>query len=95
MSSFFRFFFKPTTGPASIILIRLAVGMVFSGQLTLRISEEYGPGAHPFRALCERVGDHKSRPVIKKEVQMRTPNSIFRLFDTRLAPGGQVGCMER
>jgi len=36
MSSFFRFFFKPTTGPASIILIRLAVGMVFFTQGILK-----------------------------------------------------------
>ena len=36
MNSFFRFFFKPTTGPASIILIRLAVGMIFFTQGILK-----------------------------------------------------------
>jgi len=30
MNSLFRFFLRPTTGPASIVLIRLAVGMIFS-----------------------------------------------------------------
>jgi putative oxidoreductase len=36
MNSFFRFFFKATTGPASIILIRLAVGMIFFTQGILK-----------------------------------------------------------
>ncbi len=36
MNSVFRFFFKPTTGPASIVLIRLAVGMIFFAQGILK-----------------------------------------------------------
>jgi putative oxidoreductase len=36
MTSIFRFFFKPTTGPASIILIRLAVGLIFFTQGILK-----------------------------------------------------------
>lgn len=36
MNSVFRFFFKPTTGPASIVLIRLAVGMIFFTQGILK-----------------------------------------------------------
>jgi putative oxidoreductase len=36
MNSFFRFFSNPTAGPASIILIRLAVGMIFFTQGILK-----------------------------------------------------------
>jgi putative oxidoreductase len=36
MNSLFRFFFKPTVGPASIILIRLAVGTIFFTQGILK-----------------------------------------------------------
>jgi putative oxidoreductase len=36
MNSAFLFFFKPTTRPASIVLIRLAVGMIFSTQGILK-----------------------------------------------------------
>jgi putative oxidoreductase len=36
MNSFLRFFFKPTTGPASVILIRLAAGMIFFSQGILK-----------------------------------------------------------
>jgi uncharacterized membrane protein YphA (DoxX/SURF4 family) len=36
MTSFFRFFFKPTAGPASILLIRLAVGLIFFTQGILK-----------------------------------------------------------
>ena len=31
-----RFFFRPTQGPATILLIRLAVGLIFSTQGTLK-----------------------------------------------------------
>jgi putative oxidoreductase len=36
MNSFLRFFFKPTTGPASVILIRLAAGIIFFSQGILK-----------------------------------------------------------
>ncbi len=36
MNSPFRFFFGPTTGPASIVLIRLAVGLIFFTQGILK-----------------------------------------------------------
>jgi|SRR5271155_3018363 putative oxidoreductase len=36
MNSLFRFIFKPTTGPASIVLIRLAVAMIFFTQGILK-----------------------------------------------------------
>ena len=36
MNSAFRFFFKPTQGPASILLIRFAVGLIFSTQGILK-----------------------------------------------------------
>jgi putative oxidoreductase len=36
MNSFFRFLFKPTAGPASIVLIRLAVGTIFFTQGILK-----------------------------------------------------------
>ena len=36
MNSLFWFFFKPTTGPVSIVLIRLAVGMIFFTQGILK-----------------------------------------------------------
>lgn len=36
MNSLFRFFFSPARGPASILLIRLAVGLIFFSQGTLK-----------------------------------------------------------
>ncbi len=36
MNSLFRFFFKPTAGAASIVLIRLAVGTIFFAQGILK-----------------------------------------------------------
>jgi putative oxidoreductase len=36
MTSIFRFFFKPTVGPASIMLIRVAVGLIFFTQGILK-----------------------------------------------------------
>jgi len=36
MNSFLRFFFKPSQGPASIFLIRLAVGLIFFSQGVLK-----------------------------------------------------------
>jgi putative oxidoreductase len=36
MNSAFRFYFKPTTGPGSIVLIRLAVGTIFFTQGILK-----------------------------------------------------------
>ena len=36
MSSVFRFFFRATTGPASVIFIRLAVGLIFFTQGILK-----------------------------------------------------------
>jgi putative oxidoreductase len=36
MNSFFRFFFRPTVGPASVVLIRLAVGLIFFTQGILK-----------------------------------------------------------
>lgn len=36
MTSLFRFFFRPTTGPASIMLIRLAAGLIFFTQGILK-----------------------------------------------------------
>jgi len=39
MNSLFRFFFKPTTGPGSIVLVRLAVGMIFFTQGILKFVE--------------------------------------------------------
>lgn len=36
MSSLLRFFFKPSQGPASILLIRLAVGLIFLTQGILK-----------------------------------------------------------
>src|ERR1700729_3428371 len=36
MNSFFRFFSNPTAGPASIVLIRLAVGIIFFTQGILK-----------------------------------------------------------
>jgi putative oxidoreductase len=36
MNSLFRFFFRPTAGPASIALIRLAAGLIFFTQGILK-----------------------------------------------------------
>jgi putative oxidoreductase len=36
MNSLFRFFFRPTVGPANIVLIRLAVGLIFCTQGILK-----------------------------------------------------------
>lgn len=36
MSSLFRFFFRPPQGPASILFVRLAVGLVFTTQGILK-----------------------------------------------------------
>lgn len=36
MNSLFRFFFRPTVGPASVVLIRLAVGLIFFTQGILK-----------------------------------------------------------
>ncbi|MGB9434720.1 MAG: DoxX family protein, partial [Candidatus Acidiferrum sp.] len=39
MSSLFRFFFQPAPGPASIFLIRLAVGLIFFSQGILKFTD--------------------------------------------------------
>lgn len=39
MNSFFRFVFKPSQGPASIFLIRLAVGLIFVTQGILKYTD--------------------------------------------------------
>ncbi len=39
MASIIRFFFKPTRGPASIVLIRLAVGLIFFSQGILKYTD--------------------------------------------------------
>jgi putative oxidoreductase len=39
MNSLFRFFFKPVPGPASIFLIRLAVGVIFFSQGILKFTD--------------------------------------------------------
>jgi uncharacterized membrane protein YphA (DoxX/SURF4 family) len=36
MNSLFRFFIGPTTGPAAVVLIRLAVGLIFFTQGILK-----------------------------------------------------------
>jgi hypothetical protein len=38
MSSVFRFFFSPSTGPGGILLIRVAVGLIFLTQGFLKFS---------------------------------------------------------
>jgi len=38
MNSLFRFFFRPTPGPASIFLVRLAVGLIFFSQGILKFT---------------------------------------------------------
>jgi uncharacterized membrane protein YphA (DoxX/SURF4 family) len=39
MNSVFCFFFRPTAGPASIVLIRLAVGLIFFTQGLLKYTD--------------------------------------------------------
>lgn len=39
MNSFLRFFFRPSEGPASILLIRLAVGLIFFTQGILKYTD--------------------------------------------------------
>jgi len=39
MNSLFRSLFKPTAGPASIVLIRLAVGLIFVTQEILKYTD--------------------------------------------------------
>jgi putative oxidoreductase len=39
MTSLFRFFFRPAQGPASIFLIRLAVGLIFFTQGILKFTD--------------------------------------------------------
>ncbi len=39
MNSLFRFFFKPTPGPASIFLIRLTIGLIFLSQGVLKFTD--------------------------------------------------------
>jgi len=41
MSSLLRFFFRPAQGPASILLIRLAVGLIFFTQGTLKYTDPH------------------------------------------------------
>jgi uncharacterized membrane protein YphA (DoxX/SURF4 family) len=51
MSSVFRFFFSPSTGPGGIFLIRLAVGLIFLTQGILKFSD---PNMGVVR--CTRIG---------------------------------------
>ena len=39
MNSIFKFFFKPTPGPASVVFIRLAVGLIFFTQGILKYTD--------------------------------------------------------
>jgi putative oxidoreductase len=39
MNSLFRFFFRPTPGPASIFFVRLAVGLIFFSQGILKFTD--------------------------------------------------------
>jgi uncharacterized membrane protein YphA (DoxX/SURF4 family) len=41
MSSLFRFFFRPAQGPASILLIRLAAGLIFFTQGILKYTDPH------------------------------------------------------
>ena len=41
MNSLFRFFFRPAQGPASILLIRLAVGLIFFTQGILKYTDPH------------------------------------------------------
>jgi putative oxidoreductase len=50
MRSLFRFLFKPAQGPASIILIRLAVGLIFFTQGILKFTDP-GMGVNRFTRI--------------------------------------------